>query len=212
MVMNFLERELNKTGDPRDKARGSDIPLPNPESLSTIKEFSPETKEALEKEGYLIYSLTGKSIKDLKKEGMKFWSTWHEKYPDFETKPSIYSEVAFNPKHLFLPNSNNKTLAQQEKFVECFSQKLGQKIKGVKAIIGEAPDYVELTFNHLKRTSERLFGKNYNYDYSRAKTPTVGSNVAVVGYFSAALGLDVDYWFHGESHGDVWIAPLVVPA
>lgn len=181
------------------------------ENLSS-KKFSPETKEALEKEGYLIYSLTGKSIKDLKKEGMKFLSRWHEKYPDFETKPSIHSEVAFNPKQLFLPNSNNKTLAEQEELVEHFSQKLSRKMKGVKAIIGEAPDYVELIFNHLKQTGEPLFGLDYKYGFTRTETPAVGATVADVGNFVAAFGLYIDSMDPNKSDDLVWVAPFVIPA
>jgi len=194
------------------KADGfQDIPLQTPEKQLEIKRFSAEQKEALEKQGFAIYGLTGQSMKSLRDNGHKFWSTWHKDYPDFEALGSMRSEVAINPSKLFLPKSNNKTLAQQEDMVEKFSQELGKKVPGVKAIIGQAPDYVELAFTHLDSTKEYLFGAKDNYDYARTKTPTSSSRVASVGHFLAADGLPVDDWRRGSGDDRVHAAPLVVP-
>lgn len=193
-----------------------DVPFPSPASSTEkqleIKRFSAEQKEALEKQGYVIYGLTGQSIKTLRDNGRKFWSTWHNELPDFEALGSMHSEVAINPNKLFLPKSNNKTLAQQEEMVGKFSKELGKKVvKGVKAVIGQAPDYVELAFAHLDSTKEYLFGEKDNYDYARTKTPTSGSYVADVGLFNAFRGLDVHSWHAGGGADDVHAAPLVVP-
>lgn len=203
--------------DPGLKAGGGF--LQTPETPIEIKSFSKETKEALGKEGYVIHSLTGQSIKSLRDAGRKFWSTWHNKYPDFEALGSIPSEVAVNPSNLFLPKSNNKTLAQQEEMVEKFSEEIGKKVQGVKAIIGEAPDYVELAFAHLDATKDYLFGAKYNYNYARTKTPTNGSFVAYVGglhagrgFFFQPVGLGVGYWSVDGGLGVIYAAPLVVPA
>ena len=143
-------------------------------------------------------------------------STWHEDHPDFEAFSSRRSEVAIprDPKKLFLPNSNNKTLVQQEAMVVEFSQELGRKVTGVQTVIGEAPDYVELAFAHLDKTRDEgkkdyLFGENYNYNYARTKTPTVDSLVADVGF--CAGGLDVGSCHREYGHDDVFAAPLVVP-
>jgi len=186
-------------------------PLPVTEAPVEIKRFSPEQREALEKEGYLVYGLTGQSIKALRDSGRKFWSTWHEKFPDFEALVSMQSEVAINPDKLFLPRSNNKTLKQQEDMVGKFSQELGKKVPGVKAIIGDAPDYVELAFQHLDAAKDYLFGVKYNCDFARTKTPVRGSGVACVGYSGADDGLYVSYWNADIGGGDVHAAPLVVP-
>ena len=94
--------------------------------------------------------------------------------------------------------------------VEEFSKELGRKIKGVKAIIGEAPDYVELAFLHFEATGEHLFGSKCKYGFARTKTPVGGATVAGVG--GSLHGLDVDGWDRGDSIGDVWAVPLVVPA
>ena len=186
-------------------------PLPVTEAPVEIKRFSPEQREALEKEGYLVYGLTGQSIKALRDSGRKFWSIWHEKFPDFEALVSMQSEVAINPDKLFLPRSNNKTLKQQEDMVGKFSQELGKKVPGVKAIIGDAPDYVELAFQHLDAAKDYLFGVKYNCDFARTKTPVRGSVVACVGCSGADGGWYVGRWVAGGGGGDVRAAPLVVP-
>ena len=238
MAMRHLEDELRQTGDPRDlehadtiasmlKARGSDIPLPSAATpvdasqtvqvrketvpVVEVKRFSQEQKEALEKQGFVIYGLTGQSIKTLRDSGHKFWSDWHKDYPDFEALGSMQSEVAINPNKPFLPKSNKKTLSQQEEMVNKFSEELGKEVKGVKAIIGQVPDYVELVFQYLDKTKDYLFGAKDNYDYARTKTPTSGSSVALVGNSSAADGLRVDSWDSGNSSDVVHAAPLVVP-
>jgi hypothetical protein len=191
-----------------------DVPFPSvvtPEKQLEIKRFSKEQKEALEKQGFVIYGLTGQSIKTLRDSGHKFWSTWHKELPDFEALGSMHSEVAINPNKPFLPKSNNKTLAQQEDMIGKFSEELGKKVLGVKAIIGQAPDYVELAFAHLDSTKEYLFGAKNNYDYARTKTPTSSSDVAGVGSFYAVGGLAVCSWIRDRSFDIVHAAPLVVP-
>ena len=182
-----------------------------PETRVEIKRFSKEQKEALEKQGFVIYGLTGQSIKTLRDAGRKFWSTWHKELPDFEALGSMHSEVAINPNKPFLPKSNNKTLAQQEDMVGKYSAEVAKKVPGVKAIIGQAPDYVELAFAHLDSTKEYLFGAKDNYDYARTKTPTSSSGVADVGDFRADVGLGVNDWDAGHGDGIVHAAPLVVP-
>lgn len=176
------------------------------------KRFSPEAREALEKLGYRISPLTGQSIKTLREAGkiLKLTSIWRKDFPDFEALTSRLSEVAINSSQLFLPDSNNKTLAEQEKMVEEFSQKLSKKIEGVEAIIGEAPDYVELTFAHLEATGEYLFGKKYNYGCARTKTPTSRYRVAFVGSFDGS-SLSVFQWFRRCRIPSAWAVPLVVP-
>src|SRR3989344_4656501 len=42
-----------------------------------VKRFSDEAREALTKEGYVVYILNGQSIRTLRESDRKFWSTWH---------------------------------------------------------------------------------------------------------------------------------------
>ncbi len=184
--------------------------------IETLR-FSQEAREALTQKGFVIYELTGQSIKSQRDAGRKFWSTWHKDYPQFEALPSRHAEVAVNPKALFIPKSNDKTLSEQEAMVAKFSQELGKKVPGAEVVIGEAADYVELAFAHLDATTEqgnpvRLFGETYGYNYTRTKTPTVGSLLAVVGDFRADDGPSVYGYRPGDRGGDVRVSPLVVPA
>lgn len=173
-----------------------------------VTRFSPEAREALEAKGFRVYELTGQSIASLREQGKSFWSTWHKGYPEFEALASRHSEVAIDPKKLFIPRSNNKTLEQQLEAVAKYSDSLG--IQGVEAILGEVPDYTELVFAHLDKTGQRLFGEKYDYNYTRTQT-RVESVVANVGHFGADDGLDVSGW--NPDYRDVVLhaAPLVVP-
>jgi len=175
------------------------------------RKFSPEAREGLEKAGYVVYELTGQSIRSLREAGRRFWTTWHQDFPEFEALNSSRSQVAVNPSQLFLPDSNRKTLKEQEAMVARFSKKLAKEIPGVQAIIGEAPDYVEYYTAHLDATDKHLFGKEYGYGYARTKTPTSGSDVAFVGRAFPADGLGVHYWGRDGSHDGIFAAPLVVP-
>lgn len=173
--------------------------------------FSEEAKEALKKKGYIIYELTGQSVKSFRDKGKKFWSSWHQN-TKLEDLTSMLCEIAINPNQLFLPNSNNKTFSQQVKLVSDFSDKLDKEVEGVKAIIGEIPDYVELAFQHLNKTGEYLFGITYKYDYVRTKTPTAGNCVADVGGFHAEGGIRIGEWGRDRPQSRLWISPLAVPA
>jgi len=198
-----------------------DVPLPTitaPKTAETpifeeaskeIQRFSAEQREALEARGMTIVELTGQSIKTLRDGGKKFWSTWHQDHPQFEAATSRLSEVAIIPE-LFIPNSNNKTLAEQEEMVAEMSKGFAQ-INGVKAIIGEVSDYSELAFSHLASTGSRLFGENFGYKYTRTNTPTTSGGVAYVGRFDAQDGLLVHGWHRDARHDRLFVAPLVVP-
>ncbi|OGK17836.1 hypothetical protein A3G67_02820 [Candidatus Roizmanbacteria bacterium RIFCSPLOWO2_12_FULL_40_12] len=187
-----------------------DVSREQPTDSSAVEMPSPELRAKLEQAGFTaIYPLTKQSIKTLRDEGKPFWSTWHNEYPELEALPSRGTWVAINPDQLFLPDSNRKTLKEQEQMVKKFSKDL--KIDGVEAVIGEMPDYTELAFTHFDATGERLFGKNYSYNYARTKTPTSGSDVAVVGNFGADGGLVVSGWYRVRGDDHVFASPLVVP-
>lgn len=124
------------------------------EEQPDIKRFLTEQKEALEKEGYKIFTLSGESVKSLKHKGRGFYEGL-SRY-SLESKTSIHSEVAINPYRFFLPNSSNKTLEEQEKMIAELTSIIGTKVSGVEAIIGEVPDYAELAFAHQDRWWEQL--------------------------------------------------------
>lgn len=194
----------------------------SPEISVEIKKFSIEQREALEKEGYLIYELTGISIKNLRSSGRKFWSTWHNSLQNFEALASMRSEVAINAKNPFLQKSNNKTLAQQKEMISIFSEELKNRIPDVQAIIGNASDYAELTFKHLDASKNNLFRKKPSYYNTRTKTTTNDSYVANVSCFPTAInplslfglgqvGFSIGEWHATSGLDDIYIIPLIIP-
>lgn len=211
-MFKSLEGELRKRGEkPLADAvnsllavRGKDIPLGE-------SAFTPEQSMALERKGYVIYPLTGQSIASLRDAGYSFWSTWH-KGESFETLASLRTEVAINPSRLYLPESNGKTLNEQLAMVTDLGKKIGGEVAGTTAILGSVADYAELAFAHLDQKGQRLFGRDFNYDYTRTTTPTSESNVAIVGFFNDVDGLLVLSLHRGDGLSNVWAAPLVVPA
>lgn len=218
-----LERELNLSNDLADKARaavvramlqdrGEDIPFPDnftPEKMTEVKRFSPETKKALETRGFVVYELNGASLNDLRQQGNKFWSDWHQGM-GFDSENSEGLEVAINPDCLFLEGSNGKTLDEQKKLVSKYSESLGEEVNGVKAVIGEANQYAELAFAHFKKTGIKIFGEKYGYNYARTVTVTGASGLVGVGRFGD-LGLGVNYWYRAHRDDRLWVSPLVVP-
>ncbi len=189
--------------------------MTHPEKEATpveVRRFSDEARAALKEDGYIINTLTGQSIASLREAGRKILRTWGNRYDlQFEALTSEQSEVAINPSRLTLPNSNNKTLVQQEKMIKQFSIELGKKIPGVEAIMGGAPDYTDLAFTHLDATGECLFGENYNYDSARSNTPTADGLVALVGDFFSVHGTLVLHWHSVFGHAYDFAVPLVVP-
>lgn len=230
--MNAAELALRRTGDPKDaryadriaailRERGSDIPLPHqsagPQSheltpLEVVR-FTSEAREALTHEGFVIHELTGRSIRSLLGEGRPVWSDYFHSYRKVEALPSRSSEVAIDPAQLFLPNSNRKTLEEQEQMIRAYSVRLTQEaeIKDIEVVIGEMPDYVDLVFAHHDATGVRLFGKDYGYNCTRTITRTVWSNALHVGNFDDDYGLGVNYWNPNDGNENVFITPLVVP-
>jgi hypothetical protein len=208
-----LEKELKNKGefelakDVRSllERRGKDIP-----TGETI--FTSKQKEMLEQKGYVIYELTGQSIASLRDSGHMFWSNWHKGLP-FEHITSLKTEVAVDPKEIFLKKSNFHTLEEQLRMVEDFNTQIGMEIPGTIAIIGSAADYADLTFAHYELTGCWLFEQNHEKEsFTRTTTPIGESDGALVGDFSAfGLGIasrpqeDNEYLQFG-------VAPLIIPA
>lgn len=165
--------------------------------------FTTDQKKELKKHGYLVYKLSGQTIKTLRKDGLKFWTDWHEGEP-IDDVASMECEVAFNPDKLFLKDSESKTFDEHKALVEA----LKPIIKGTKNIIGNVADYLELTHLHFKKTGLGLFGTKYNYNYTRTITE-VGSRVADVGYFDGHDGIDVNARLPQVGLPGLRVAPLV---
>lgn len=195
-----------------------------PERSIEIKRFSSKDRESLKRKNFIIHTLSGQSLKDLMEAGRKFAATWFQHKPEyklqFENLISRPSQVAINPESLFLPQSNYKNFREQEEMMADFNKELSQKIKGIKAVIGEVTDYAELAFVHLDVTGEYLFGKKHNYDLVRTKTLffddfTQCLEPAYIGSFhpgkSLCNGLEIRLTSCNDRYKNMWVAPLIFP-
>jgi hypothetical protein len=176
-----------------------------PEKQLETKRFSKEQKEALRKKGFLIYELAGQSIRSIRGSGYKIISTWEREVSEFDAFKSMKSEVAVNPKKLFLARYVKETTADRERAIEKLGQDL--KINGVKAINGDIADWTELFYKHLDATGNSLF---YG-DYVRTSTRK-DSFVALAGGFKRSIGLIVRCWYPTMDPDVVHTAAMVVPS
>jgi len=221
-----------------------------------VKRFTDEARESLAREGFVIYTLSGKTIRELRNQNGElvvdnlespydpYWlwtpnlpslyknePSWYEETASYydrkrrkyehdspqleilEAKVSMNSDVAIRPDTFFLPESNNKTRNQQKHAISKYSNALARKIKGVKAIMGELPDYVELVLAHEAATRVHLFDStlsDYRIKKAITNTPTFDRNFAVVGRHP----MRVDFFARhrcGDKNEDVYAAPIVVP-
>ena len=189
---------------------------PSVERRTEIAKFTLQDKLYLLRRGFEFFTLYGRTIKSLISDGKPIGTYSTEVRPDFRDVPALRSEVAINPKVLFLPNSNLKTFEQQQELVEKYSQELRARINNpaFKAVIGEAPDYVSLVMAYMKKhKGERLFGTKYNLDFARTKTKRFkGDDYYInVGRFEDDGSLLFDHWKGDWRHFDLHAVPLIVP-
>lgn len=140
IIQANMAAELSIKRQPKDIGIAAKDVVKSPEANNGTFKFTPEAKAGVEGLGRVVFTLTGKSIEDYKKEGM-LQPAKHSEFPVFEAQPSINSEIAINLKEIFLPKSNNKGFSEQKAMVEEHSKdvKGNKKVEGVKALIGNAP-------------------------------------------------------------------------
>jgi len=215
-----------------------------PEVLAEIKRFSPEQKNDLEARGFAILELTGESLNDLANDKVLSLDWWmgdltkmnenrskEYLYTDFLNEPlSMKSEVAVNRNKFILSGSTNKSFDEQKKMIEKYSQKINKEIPGVKAIMGEPADYIELHADYLSKENKPLITREDNWIITKGKTCEKDKGHMTVGtrfYRSLALRLgDKDdslrenslvsivrkvHKANGDGSHPVAAAPLVVP-
>ena len=175
--------------------------------------FTQEQKVELESRGFEIYKLTGISMADMQ-DKIEFATNVG---PDFvKNLKSSVGEVAVvhTPGLFFLSNSSQKTLAEQQEIIDLFSARLSSDIPGVKAIIGEAADYIAIADQDSRIQDERsrLFGLRYA---GSIRTSTTRGR-----YRSEKLSLargmkkELHVMFWGDDLNqfkDLFVAPLIIP-
>lgn len=175
--------------------------------------YSPLQREQLKQDGAFIITSHGETINDLKKKKKRFWTRQQEDSSTLITFPSLHSEIAIFPNALYLPNSNNKTIKEQEDMVEQFEQQMRQKqgFEDVRAVLGNTPTHAVVAFSYHAETGKRLHGREYNYAYARTVNPIrVTPHIADVGFFSDQNELGINC-FPEDKDYFVYAAPLLLP-
>jgi hypothetical protein len=223
MVMQLLESELRRTGEPQDaaradeiaamlKSRGQDIPLSGKEGSSGIKRFSKEAKAILETSGFKVFELTGKTKTTIPALGGQINDGDLRSWPQMNQVESRRSEVAIRWPNPFLPDSEDQDIDKQMAQIRTFGRHLKETVPDVKAILGNALDYAELAarseellFDGSTRTTTLLpwagpYGSgNYIVTIGQCDHPQIGKETIFFGLT------------HGEPQNYEHIAPIIIP-
>lgn len=190
-------------------------------------QFIPKDKQALKKAGILIYPPLVKTHKDLiedfKKEGLKFVIAKDlevELITRTKEKPSHANELAFNPGQLFISESGNLPLADQDAVARSFVRELKEKLglTYVDGGISRITDYEIVILQHLRTRGEHLL-KAGTYPYPSARTRTriypelsgPANYVPYIGPFSKE-GLRIDILGRDEGDPEIGAWVLLYPS
>jgi len=201
---------------------------PTSEQLVFRERFTEEEKEALIKDGAVIYRLRGETIntqrESQERKGKPSFYYVVDAGGRLLALPSREIEVAIfpDPKRFFVPDSFNISVQEQEERVKQDAEELSERLdlKGISEIIpDEAAALSDITFQHLDEIGEWLFGPEYakaqglGWVYGRTKNPinSSGSHVAYVGDARPDRGLRARDWRRGRGHHHVGAVRLVVP-
>ena len=176
-----------------------------------IPRFSDVSKQELEKLGFRIYELKGRTIHDLVRDGMRFATSWQNDEQSLLSLPSHRTEVAIFPTDPYMPRSSDKTFEIHRGMLVSYRKQLSKKITlpGSALMIGGVTDYIELALEHLKATHFKLFGKENGYRFATTET-TDGSRIVIVGQYREE-GLTLDRILQEKHYKGVWCTPLIVP-
>lgn len=157
-----------------------------------ILSFYPEDDRHLENVGFKIYTLYGRSIGDFVSKGLKLEGIAE---PQLLKLTSIKSQVAIDPKNIFIPNSGNKTKEQQAKLASSYASDLISRIKAQFAVdFGSVADWTELSYEHYRTTGQWLFDrKRLNGAYFTLTT----TEDEISGKFGRAYYFGCP-WFEGD--------------
>ncbi len=191
------------------------------ESTVDVKRFSKEARKKLEKQGFVVLELSGRTERQLR-ESYRDEFTKNQMNKDIipaeiateADVPSMRSEVAIDPKSGYIKDSERMGYSQQYDKVQELSRKLQAKIPGVRAIIGTSGDYVDTILTYKDQTGDFLL------DLRKTTTRTHWSRnhkyLTTVGPYHKQFGLRTGVWSGSGPAGilsseDPGILPLIVP-
>lgn len=191
------------------------MPVENP------REFLTADQQALLADKLVICTLTGKTYADLKAEGLPFKipaDLEQELLQDRPKNRSHTNQVAFCYPGLFLPDSGNLPLAEQDHLVweDALNLKGRLKLVAVAGGISRFTDYGEIILQYFKRGIRLLERGSYPYLCARTRTRVFPNMVGIqnyvvdIGPFDQD-GLNVRIMGRDEEEPDVGAWPLFYP-
>lgn len=142
-----------------------------------IARFSREVRKTLESNSYTIYTLTGKTMADLREItqlGDRLVNhAFISELVEIGKIPSRKSEVAIIKIAKWLRGWIGESIAsfeEQQEMIQAHAQEISRQVPGVDTIIGALPDYVELALQYESRHKKPFF--KYGGQYARTTTPT----------------------------------------
>ena len=221
MSLWHAEREFRDKGEEfvanslkllRDKFGDISLPVQGQEAVSVpLSKETQKLVERLKKDGYVIYDLDGKTPSVLRDEGMKFWYL-NPALEQVSSKPSL---IAFNPPpdKFFLEGSGGILYEKQLELLENRAGEVEKKYPRAGLVVreGHVPEWVETAFAHFKATDQKLFGSDYNFNWTWTDTyesDKQGARRAYVGIW-VGRGLRVGFGNPDDVRPDLRLAPVV---
>lgn len=161
--------------------------------------FTPETRSRLQEQGYVIFD-PRQSASDPFPEEL-FSTNWHKKdqYAYLKESSGFSCELAFNPDRFLIPESNNKTLAEQLELLKRI-----ETISGVLA----TPIGIRDLANIINNRGKNMFGDNKNV-LTRTSTPFIAGGHIGMGNILGGLSLAI---FSSSLRSDsLYMAHVFVP-
>lgn len=183
-------------------------------------EFLPADQQALLDDGLVICTLRGMTYAKLWVEGLYFKiasDLEQELLQDRKQNRAHINQVAFIP-GLFLPDSNNRPLADQDSLVEEYLKDLEDrlKLKAVGGGISRFTDYGEIILQYYQKGIRLLERGSYPYLCARTRTRVFPDMVGIQNYVVDIGPFDTDgLCLHilgrDEADSDVGAWPLFYP-
>lgn len=124
--------------------------------------FSAEQVKALERNGYTVYALTGKTFREIRQHDDVLHISVRNRYdlPQLLDLRALKGQVAMRngPKAPLNKYGDWKKQNEHDELIKAHAKEIEKKIPGVTAIAGTLSDYAELALNQLQ-VEKDLFGE-----------------------------------------------------
>lgn len=187
-----------------------------PEIPILLAPLSEKTKEALESlkgKGWVIVTLTGDSIEDLRGSGreIQYAHGWPNERQNIEALPSLRGDVIMNTNALPLVGSNKRNHLEQARMIVDLQNELSETVPDVQGIMGRISDCAAAISCLLDMKGEDFQRKWIRDAHVRTYTRRSSSSDehATVGLNGS--GLKIGSWRLGDPGDSIYTLPMFVP-